>query len=441
MKRYFFLIVLCVAFGCTKKSDELFPETVDQRLQKTLTAYRTAMVQAPGWKLFVYPQGLQGEGIEVGGLTYYLRFPDSNRVNMVSDFMLNMAATPKESGYRIRADQRPTLVFDTYSYMHVAADPDPQVSNSPTGTGGFGWGTDFEFEFKTAEPGDTLQLVGVFNKSEAIMLPVSQEEIDAAFNGQLAHIYQSTRDFNASAPFLYFPGSDNANIEVSFNLYLYRINFNFLSDNAIVTISVPFSHTTYGLHFKNPVSVGGYTFQDMYWDDALDLYYIETGSGRVNITSTTSPIIPFNQVLGRSVTSINVPTTPLPGQSPDFRVVYDQIKANLINSPYTLELAEMQFVFDAASGQAALLIFVEQSGATFVLQYIYAYSINASNIINFTRVGTNGNADLVANEMAPFIDRIEDDTFLLDYYSAVAPPLGQFTSQQNPGFSFTGNLQ
>src|SRR5688500_14481974 len=139
-KLIWILFVVLAVSGCTKKTDELFSESPDQRLQKALTAYRTAMIQAQGWKLFVYPEGFVSEDIEVVGLTYYLKFPDSNRVSMVSDFRPDMAATPKESGYRIRADQRPTLVFDTYSYIHVAADPDPEVSGSPTQAGGFGWG-------------------------------------------------------------------------------------------------------------------------------------------------------------------------------------------------------------------------------------------------------------------------------------------------------------
>jgi hypothetical protein len=442
MKKLIFVFAAFVSLSsCVKTIDPAFPEPVDVRLQKALTAYRTAMIQAPGWKMFVYPAGLQSQDIEVGGLTYYLKFPDSNRVNMVSDFRPDMAATPKESGYRIRADQRPTLVFDTYSYIHVAADPDPDVSGSPTATGGFGWGTDFEFEFTEAAPRDSLVMKGVFNNSEALMLPVTQEEIDAAFGGRLAEMVQNTRDFINSGPFLFFNAADNSDIEVSFNLFLFRINFNYLSDNSVITIGVPFSHTTEGVHFKNPVTVGGYTFQDLLWDDVLDLYYIETGSGRVNITTSTSAIIPFYAVLGRSITSITVPTTPLPGQSAEFASVYEQIKTNLKNSPYDLDLSDILFFFDAESSSLGLLVLVQQSGATFVLQYVYSYTINSSNIANFTRVGNNGNADLVTTEMAPFINRIDNDNFKMDFYTAVTPPLGEFVSQQNPGFSFTGNLQ
>ncbi len=441
MKYYLIILLTLLVAGCTKSVDPVFPETPDERLQKTLTAYRSKLIQAPGWKLFVYPSGLASQDIEVGGLAYYLRFPDSNRVSMVSDFRLETAQSPKESGYRIRADQRPQLVFDTYSYIHLAADPDPDVSNSPTQQPGFGWGTDFEFEFTKSEPGDTLFLEGVFNKSQAIMLPATQEEIDAAFGGRLAHIVESTKNFSASTPFLFFTGSDNSQIEVSFNLFLSRINFNYISDNSAITTSVPFSHTTYGVHFKNPVTVGGYTFQDMFWDDAQNRYYIETSGGRVNISGTTTPIIAFHLVLGRAITSITVPQEPLPGQSNDFIAIRNQINNDLINGPYGLALLDMIFTFDANSSSMTLYVLVEQGGVVFVLQYQYNYTINSSNIANFTRTGQNGNAGLVQNEMAPLINRIDNDNFKLDYFTGVAPPLGQFTSQNTPGFEFTGNLE
>ena len=73
--------------------------------------------------------------------------------------------------------------------------------------GGYGWGTDFDFSFKEAAPGDTLFLDGNFNHSEAMLIPVTQEEIDAAFNGQLQHIVAETETYSSSNPFLYFPAT------------------------------------------------------------------------------------------------------------------------------------------------------------------------------------------------------------------------------------------
>ena len=124
--RLFCIILLSVTLmltGCTKKSDLLFPGTADERISESLKAYQDKLSGAPGWKLFVYPSGLLSLGIEVGGLTYYMKFTSANRVTMIGDFNQSMADTAKESSYRLKSLQKTSLIFDTYSYIHVAADP------------------------------------------------------------------------------------------------------------------------------------------------------------------------------------------------------------------------------------------------------------------------------------------------------------------------------
>src|SRR5688500_903449 len=328
----------------------------------------------PGWKLFVYPEGLISENIEVGGLTYYITFPDSNRTVMVSDFNAETAGVPKESSWHLKATQRPSLVFDTYSYIHIAADPDETVSFSPVQQGGYGWGSDYDFSFLEAEPGDTLFLEGNFNHSDAVAIRASQEEIDAAFSGQLKHIVEITNNLPKTTSFLFFKGSDNSNIGVTFNTFLFRINFVYLTSGQLQTVSVPYSHTTYGVHFKSPLSIGGYTFQDLYWDDALDLYYINTGSGRVNVNNSATPLIPMNQVIGKYVLTISVPDSTLPGQSVTFAAVYEDIKFNLKNSGFNLDLGDIEFTFDDASKTMAMLVNVQQDGVPFIAAYVYDYT-------------------------------------------------------------------
>jgi hypothetical protein len=441
------LITICaltafVFSGCVKKVDDIFSETPDQRLEKSLTAYKGALMGTPGWKLFVYPEGLISENIEVGGLTYYITFPDSNRTVMVSDFNAETAGVPKESSWHLKATQRPSLVFDTYSYIHIAADPDETVSFSPVQQGGYGWGSDYDFSFLEAEPGDTLFLEGNFNHSDAVAIRASQEEIDAAFSGQLKHIVEITNNLPKTTSFLFFKGSDNSNIGVTFNTFLFRINFVYLTSGQLQTVSVPYSHTTYGVHFKSPLSIGGYTFQDLYWDDALDLYYINTGSGRVNVNNSATPLIPMNQVIGKYVLTISVPDSTLPGQSATFAAVYDDIKFNLKNSGFNLDLGDIEFTFDDASKTMAMLVNVQQDGVPFIAAYVYDYTaLSPSNVTKFTRSLTNGNGTAVEAEMAPLLDYIDNDDFEVDYYTPETPPLGQFISRDNPDFSFTGNIE
>ena len=432
-----------MVFGsCTKQTDELFDKPADERINKTLNEFQTALTSAPGWKLFVYPQGLNSQEIEVGGLTYYVQFNNTNRVKMVSDFTVDMANEPKESSYRLKASQRPSIIFDTYSYIHTASDPDPDVSFSPTGAGGYGWGSDFDFSFVETTPSDTIKLKGNFNNSDALLIKATAAEMDAAFNKQLGHIVQETSDYSTSNANLFFNGNDNTKISLSFNLFLYIINFNYTNAGGeIVSASAPFSHTIYGLHFKDPVTIGGYTFQDMYWDDVKNIYYLQVNGKRVDITNSAVPLLPLDKAIGKTITTVSIPPEPLPGQSPLFTTRYNTVKTNLKNGGYNLDLGIMDFIFDDASKTMGLIVNVKQNGVPFVLQYVYSYQLSNNGIVNFTLMGANGNGNLVLTSMRPLLNFIDNDQFKLDYFVNTTPVLGQLTSIENPEFYFTGNLR
>src|SRR5919199_697002 len=96
----YFLGVTLFIMGCQKKTDQIFDKSPDERLAEALAGYQQTLMNAPnGWKMVVIPKGLASQGIDVGGFYYYVKFIDSNRVVMLSDFDVNTAGTPKESGY------------------------------------------------------------------------------------------------------------------------------------------------------------------------------------------------------------------------------------------------------------------------------------------------------------------------------------------------------
>lgn len=177
MKKIIVVFVLAVAAfaGCKKDDQQLFNKSPDERLQETLTAYQTQLTAAPnGWKGFVYPKS--------GGVyTFYFKFNDSNRVVMLSSFDSASAVTLKESSYRLKALQQPSLIFDTYSYLHVLADPNPNVNGGALGAG---LQSDFEFYFDSSSA-DTINLVGRFNGSKATLIKATPEEAAGFVNGEL----------------------------------------------------------------------------------------------------------------------------------------------------------------------------------------------------------------------------------------------------------------
>lgn len=173
----YFLLIATVFSACKKDDTHLFDKSPDQRLNEAIASYQTQLAGAQnGWKAFLYTKS--------GGIyTFYFKFNNSNRVQMLSSFDSTSAVTLKESSYRLKALQQPSLVFDTYSYLHVLADPDPSVNG---GNLGAGLQSDFEFYFDSTST-DTINLVGRFNGSKVVLVRATQAEAAAFNSGQLAN--------------------------------------------------------------------------------------------------------------------------------------------------------------------------------------------------------------------------------------------------------------
>src|SRR5215210_359437 len=178
MKRNFAVILLVISIfsSCRKDDEAIFNKSADERLNEALAAYQTKLTGAgDGWKGFIYPK--------TGGVyTFYFKFNDANRVSMLSSFDSTSAVSLKESSYWLKGLQQPSLLFDTYSYLHVLADPNGSVNG---GEYGVGLQSDFEFYFDSSSA-DSVSLIGRFNGSRAILVKATPEEAAGFVGGQLA---------------------------------------------------------------------------------------------------------------------------------------------------------------------------------------------------------------------------------------------------------------
>jgi hypothetical protein len=180
MKKYiiYLLLALCT-FSCSKKdSKPLFDQSPDERLNEKLAAYQAQLSGSQnGWKALIKTDSGKGSAF-----SFYFKFDNANRVVMLSDFDSLSAVTPQESSYRLKALQQPSLIFDTYSYLHVLSDPDARANG---GTFGAGLLSDFEFYFDSVST-DTIKLVGRIHGSKMVMVSATPDEAAAYNGGQLA---------------------------------------------------------------------------------------------------------------------------------------------------------------------------------------------------------------------------------------------------------------
>ncbi len=277
----FFLSVVTLFTACKKEDDTAFSQSPDARLNAALSSYQKQLVGAEnGWKAFISPKS-------GGTYFFYLKFNDQNRVSMYSTFDSTSAVTLKESSYRLKALQQPSLLFDTYSYIHVLADPNENVtvlSEVNAGPVGTGLQSDFEFYFDSTST-DTMKLVGRFNGSSAVFTKATKQEADAYNNKELGKGFAFQ---NISKYPNYFK-------RITVGSTTYEINVNETSRTITLvwidgagnaqSFTTPFYYSLTGITFVNPLVIGSQTitgFTNITWNAATT-----TVGFSVNGTPTT----------------------------------------------------------------------------------------------------------------------------------------------------------
>jgi len=296
--------VMIVNVGCKKTYDDTVGgKTADQRVSEVIAAYQKKLMGATyGW-IFVesttgiaYNQGVSQTGPRIV-LAYYMQFVDSTKVLMLSDFDTSMTATPKSSGYRVKALTRPALIFDTYNYLHVPCDPDPRISKSPFGTG-YGWGTDFEYTFADStvptDAGDTLRLVGNLNGAEGLLIKATQAQRDAYLQGKTkAHMVGLSNTNNILNYFKRLT-IGGVNYELRIDAFNRTITFTWVDGSGnIKSQTVSYYITGSGVLFSAPIVNGSQTIagiDDITWNGATSTLTVTINGQQGQVVGYTTPI-------------------------------------------------------------------------------------------------------------------------------------------------------
>ena len=280
---YLLLLIFMGLWSC-KSEDDVFEQTADERLNESIAAYQKELADAPyGWKGIIYP----GAG---GIYSFYFKFNDQNRVVMYSDYAAESAVTPKESSYRIKAIQTPSLIFDTYSYLHVLADPDGSVNGGPYGEG---LRSDFEFSFaKDTLSNGSITLTGTKNQSKLILTKATQEEATAYGNGGLA---KSLLFGNISKYPTYFKRVTIGGVqyEISVNQNARTITLTWLEGTTAKSFTTDYYYSSTGVAFVTPFTNGSLTlngFTDLTWDEAKVSLGLTAGGAKTTVVNAAKPL-------------------------------------------------------------------------------------------------------------------------------------------------------
>jgi hypothetical protein len=286
MKQYILYLLLIVAglSSCSKDDDPVFDQSPDERINEALRKYQAALVaSADGWKATIVP---------ANGATYhyYFRFNDSNRVFMHADFDTTSAGVTGQSSYRLKALQQPSLIFDTYSYLHLLSDPDGAVNG-----GDYGQGLRYDFEFAIdTVTADSIKLTGRFHGSRLTLQKATREERTAWENRS----WLSSLSLQHVGKFLtYFTRLDVGGQQFDINVdgLDRRITFYTYSGNGSrQAFTTPYSYSNSGVTFANPFNAGSQTitgFTHMNWDSVDNKLWLQVNGAPASISSAIAPIV------------------------------------------------------------------------------------------------------------------------------------------------------
>jgi hypothetical protein len=440
----FFLVAMSL-LACKKEYDPVFKESPDKRVQQALDGYDSLLISAPfGWKATLYT----GKG---AGYFYYFDFKEDGSVTMLSDFNASTAEKTMAGTWVLKALQRPTLSFDTYSYVHLPADPDGSVNG---GANGEGLVSDFEFAFaKTSQ--DSVVLEGIQHNTEMTLVKATEQESGALLNKRLGKIFQSTQQYLSANRGLLLVLPDGTTVTLAFdvNQKMFGAQYMVADGSSIQLFKSAFNFSTEGIWLKSPLRIGTYTIQAFFWDDEKGLYFVKIGENPKEIINSTEPFIfklrqPLHLVLGYSYSAIQIPegsgTHPLNGQSEAFLSVYNAAADSMLAGQYKLTMREMNLVFKPADNIALLDVTISQTvnGVTtrYLAEYAYSYTKSEEGVFKFTFTGGNQNAGAIASAMQGLLNYLENDTFKMEYIGGDFNLTGGVFSQENPAFYFSGYL-
>jgi hypothetical protein len=273
----------------------------DERLEAQIKEYKDVLVGSPyGWLVAVGTKNLGAKG---GAYRLWMKFYPNDRVRMCMDLDNASATTVVESSYRIRAMQYPTLMFDTYNYIHRLADPDPATGLGDPATV-TGLQSDYDISLTGNINSDDFTAEGRFNHCPFIFTKADlQDTIDISSGPALVDIQHTVGNLwdPLANPTIDVEG-DTIQISVGTRLSIF---YSIDNNNFVTATYIP----TYADFYQNvrlltPYKVRDIEFDRLTWNG--EAYEVNVKGERYSVFDMPLPFYPLNLGVGNQFTSISV---------------------------------------------------------------------------------------------------------------------------------------
>ena len=410
--------------GCDRMEENVFSETPDERLEQTLNEYDELLHSSPnGWLLSIET------GVK-GGYRFWMNFNENKRVTMLSDLDYDLptdiqtSVQPKESSYMLKGLLAPSLIFDTYNYLHMLSDPEKAVNGaSANGTGLEG---DFEFSLIKADNG-RIYLRGNFNGCTAFLDPATPKEVECITEGSLKNVYGHLGKYLEETK---FPAITIGDTKLSAKPNARKTEFAYMNEeDEIISMAVGSymdlkaetgEKSNSDIYFFEPIEILGETFSEMIWDEAAGNYVLTSKGKEFPVVDNKVPAYPLKFGLNQTFTKLYLEVPTMEGTVPQrfldeiYNPAYNDLYTN--GSKRTIAYIQCQFNENATSGlpQMELWIrYLNSKGSGYTAKWTYSYEVNEDGTITFTDRNQTG----VSNERItePYLKKIVDYFCTIEY--------------------------
>ncbi len=437
MKRFLICIAVLITsllVSCDKEDSTILDDP-DTRLNALLTEYQSVLDSAPnGWVATIYPVGGKG-------YSFYFKFGTNGRVTMMSDFNSTTSETPAESTYRLKALQRPTLIFDTYSYIHLLADPTASVNGGATG---YGLESDFQFGFIELK-GDSIRFEGTFNKNAMVMVKATADEEQKYTGAAVKQLMTATTQFLSDNRNPYLQFSDEVKLSLTITPASKLVSLSYVDDNdQSHSVSSAFAFKVDRIVLQQPLIYNGNSFTELLWDASLKTYYVIIGSNRINVLNSPTPIIPLRVLLGagKDYSQIEYAPASVPANlSAPFNAIYSAAKTGLAGLAGRV-LGNVRVLFNIDNTMSLRFYYVNTAGTAFQANMTYRMSKAANGDLSFVYLSSDNNATVVGSGLVALKDYFSNNTFRPDWVinPNSAASLGGLYVTTNASSFFYGTL-
>ncbi len=401
VKIIYLLILGIIMLSCEKDNNQVFDKSPDERISRMLAEYENILTaNTNGWLLAL-------ETGASGGFDHWVKFDKNNRSFMLSDAEGTTSRFGKtstevlESSYRLKSVQTPVLMFDTYSYIHMLADPGGSVNG---GNNGVGLKTDFEFSFGEYDPSSAvIPLKGRYNKSRAFLFPCSQEEYDKIQEGGLKKIHTDFKSFmkdNYRFPVLDF-GTKKVDIELSSR----SVSMKYINSNDelethssaawLDMTSLTSQQPAGNLRLFDTLFYEGSAFTEFLWEEGR--YYTLAGGQKVYVIENNKPSLPFRFGYQKDFSKMRTDASKLSGTllDPYLTNVYMAAKNKLYgNGKRNMQYVDISFLLDKGKPVMQLLIrYLNSAGSGYNAKWYFQYTENGDGTITFTDRDQTGSSN------------------------------------------------